>query len=421
MLLIRSGNRHNTIEFPQKAEVVILKAKGIPVLTNMAREIEKAFKHPVGHASDEGVFLSRPVHGRVAIAVTETLTSDNLEMILPSILTHLYQKSTDLKPNAVTIIVDERIKRTPEMNRFKKLFQKMIASGCRVIIHDPILQKITNLGTTRRGTPVWINSEFANADLKIVLSQIKPCPLFGFMESPLRMAHCCMSIDTIQSLKEMILPRAGEDKLPERHPVLDEFEEICHMVGFDGVLACLCNPAGEPIRIMAGEPVSLIREAEAVYQRHYCISVSPPFDIAVISFGPHHSERLPYLMQDSLLLAARVLKEGGNVLIMDDHTQRGGQGIFFDYICQSLSPAALIEGFIKSRNQSRTSNLGRSSQQSTSTDRNLEKIFGMAVIRHCQFRAADPSTVLAEWADEYENQPRIAVIPEAYGTFCYLD
>lgn len=34
-------------------------------------------------------------------------------------------------------------------------------------------------------------------------------------------------------------------------------------------------------------------------------------------------------------------------------------------------------------------------------------------------RAADPSTVLAEWADEYEKPARIAVIPDGYGTFCY--
>jgi hypothetical protein len=81
----------------------------------------------------------------------------------------------------------------------------------------------------------------------------------------------------------------------------------------------------------------------------------------------------------------------------------------------------LIEGFIKSRTQLGAGGFGQPNRQNAAADRSLEKIFGMEVIRRCQFRAADPSTVLAEWADEYEDRPRIAVIPEVYGTSYYPD
>ena len=421
MLQLRSGNRHNVIEFPEKAEVVILKAEGLPALTNLATEIETVFNIPVGHASDEDAFVSSPVHGQVVIAITDALLHENLEVILPSVLAHLYQKNEALKPSAVTIVFDEGIKRSPQASGFKKLFQTVNASGCRVIVHDPILQPMVDRGVTSRGTPVWVNSELANADLKIVIDQIKPSPLFGFMESPLRMARCCMSIDSIESLEAMVQSAAGEGLRLDRHPVFEEIQEITRMIGIDGSLAGISNPAGETIRVMAGEPSMIIRQAAVLYRRHYGILVSKPFDIAVISFGPNRPKRLFDSVQDGLLMATHLLKEGGQTLIMGDDTQGVGTDIFFDYICHFLSPSELTKGFIRSLNPLETSDLGQLNRQSTSADGSLEKIFGMEALRRCQFRAADPSAVLAEWADEYENPPRIAVIPEGYGIFCYPD
>jgi len=417
MLLLRSGSQHREINFPEQAEIEILKTDSLPVLTNLTPAVEDMFNSPIRADGAQKLFLSEAVPNRVAIAVTETVIDENIKIILPSILAHLYQKNKVLKPSAITIVVDEAIKRSTELNRFKKFFQKMVASGCRVIVHDPILQKMINLGTTHRGTPVWVNSEFTNADLKIVIDRVKPSPLFGLIESPLRMASCCMSIDAIESLKKMILPRVGEDNGPG-HPVLDELEEIHHMIGIENGLICLCNPMGEPIRIMAGHPVSLIRQAEAIYQRYYHITAPTSFNIAVISYGDHPPEQFPNPVQQGLLIASSVLKKGGHVLIMGNNTQKDKQDISFDYVCYSLSPAALIKEFIKSGLHSRSNGIRRWNRLTYAPNESLKKIFGSEVIRKCQFRAADPSTLLAEWVDEFEGRPRIAVIPEGSEIFC---
>ncbi|BBO72463.1 hypothetical protein DSCA_63930 [Desulfosarcina alkanivorans] len=421
MYSLQSGNRQHIIDFPEHAEVEILKAEGLPALADLKAALAAAFNNPVFDSGFRGTFPSRAVSGRVAFVVTETVTPEVLEVALPIILERLFQANADLKPSAVTIIVGDWLKRSNRADRFKKLFQTVNASGCRVIVHDPILQTMVEMGVTNRGTPVRVNSELANADLKIVLDRIKPCPLFGFVESPLRLARCCMSIDSIESLEAMVLPSAGENCRLDRHPVFDEIREIIHMVGIDGGVAGISSPTGETIRIVAGEPSMIIRQAASLYRRHYRISVSTPFDIAVVGFGPQRTDPFLELVQSGLLAAAQVLVDGGHVLIVGDDTRGVGTDIFFDYICHSLSPAALIDGFIKLRNQAGAGGLKQSNQQAAAADRSLEKIFGMEVIRRCQFRAADPSAVLAEWADEYEDRIRIAVIPEGHGSFFYPD
>ena len=418
MLQFQAGDRHSAIEFPKRAEVFILKADGLPVLTDPMTEIENTINHLAEESSPLGSFLSKAVHDRVSIAITDAVHHENLEVLLPSMLAQLYRKNEALKPSAVTIIVDEGIKRSPQARRFKKLFQTVNTSGCRVTIHDPVLQPLVDLGVTSRGTPVRVNSELADADLKIVIDRIKPSPLFGFLESVLRMARCCMSIDSIESLAAMGLA-AGAGHHRDGHPLLGELREIVRMIAIDGGLAGISNPTGETIRIMADEPSMIIRRSAALYRRHYDLPVSEPFDIAVINFGRHRPERLFSSVQDGLLVAARLLKEGGQALIMGDDTQRVGQDIFFDFVCHALSPSALIKTFVKSRNQLGADGFGQSHQKFASTARGLEKLFGGEVIRCCQFRAADPSTVLAEWADEYEAPPRIAIVPEGSGTFCY--
>jgi nickel-dependent lactate racemase len=421
MYSLQSGNRQHTIDFPEHADVEILTAEGLPVLVDLKAALAAAFNNPVFDNGFRGAFPSKAASGRVAFVVTETVTPEVLEVALPIVLERFFQVNADLKPSAVTIIVGNWLTHSARADRFKKLFQTVNASGCRVIVHDPILQTMVEMGVTNRGTPVRVNSELANADLKIVLDRIKPCPLFGFVESPLRLARCCMSIDSIESLEAMALQSAGESCRLDRHPVFDEIREIIHMVGIDGGVAGISSPTGETIRIVAGEPSMIIRQAESLYRRHYRISFSTPFDIAVVSYGPQRTEPFLESLQISLLAAAQVLAEGGNLMILGDDTQGVGKDIFFDYICHSLSPAALIEGFIKSRTQLGAGGFGQPNRQNAAADRSLEKIFGMEVIRRCQFRAADPSTVLAEWADEYEDRPRIAVIPEVYGTSYYPD
>ena len=421
MLQIQSGDRHTTISFPPKSTVEILRADGLPEPSNPVTEIEQTITDQAGAAIPPISFLSEAVQGRVAIAVTDAVIHENLVIALPSLLAYLYQKNATLKPASVTIVVAEGIKRSPQSDRFKKLFQKLNASGCRVIVHDPILQTMAHLGTTRRGTPVRVNSELANADLKIVIDQIKPNPLFGFVESPLRLARCCMAIDSIEELERMVLSSSGKDCRLDSHPVFDEMGEIIRRVGIDGSIAGISNPTGKTIKIMAGEPATIFRQVAAMYRRHYSIPISEPFDIAVISFGPGCPKQFLDAARDGLLVAAHLLKEGGKVLIIGNNTQGVGLDIFFDYACHCLSPSAVISGFIASGNRPGTGEPGPLYGQSLPSPANLEKVFGREVIRHCQLRAADPSTVLAEWADEYKDPPRIAVIPEGYGIFCYPD
>jgi nickel-dependent lactate racemase len=50
-----------------------------------------------------------------------------------------------------------------------------------VISHDPDDKaNLVDLGATQRGTPVWINRRFAQADLRIVVGNIEPHQFQGF-------------------------------------------------------------------------------------------------------------------------------------------------------------------------------------------------------------------------------------------------
>ena len=55
-----------------------------------------------------------------------------------------------------------------------------VAPGCRIVAHDALNARMVDFGLTSRGTPIRINAEFAEADLRIVIGQIDPHQFVGF-------------------------------------------------------------------------------------------------------------------------------------------------------------------------------------------------------------------------------------------------
>jgi hypothetical protein len=41
------------------------------------------------------------------------------------------------------------------------------------------------------------------------------------------------------------------------------------------------------------------------------------------------------------------------------------------------------------------------------------------ILKRCHLRAADSSAVIAEWLEEFEGRPALAVVPNANTTFFY--
>ena len=66
-------------------------------------------------------------------------------------------------------------------DEFSQILPLDISQRFVVVSHDSgDIENLINLGTTSRGTPVWVNRAFYQCDLKIVIGNIEPHQFAGF-------------------------------------------------------------------------------------------------------------------------------------------------------------------------------------------------------------------------------------------------
>jgi hypothetical protein len=144
------------------------------------------------------------------------------------------------------------------------------------------------------------------------------------------------------------------------------------------------------------------------------------FDIVVTSCSWQPHEDGCYQLHKGLMVAAPVVREGGKILILAACNQGVGEDIYFDYVCTSATPALFLAEIKKAEAAMGASQAFRLGRAIGDPGMDPLPAFETGVFRNCQLRAADPSAVIAEWVDEFKGRPRVAVIPNANSTYCYV-
>jgi lactate racemase len=230
------------------------------------------------------------------------------------------------------------------MNReeFAKKLGEEVLDRFPVYNHNPY-ENCTMLGTTSYGTPVSINSEFMNCDLKIGIGCIIPHWTRGFGGGGKLLMPGVAHIDTIQAnhgsligsgglkdgtLRTALAPSVGWGKY-ENNVMRFDIEEAVRMARFDMIANCLVNLRRETTDLFVGDPIDAhiagVRVAEKVYP-------TPPvsgMDVVVANGFMKANEAVL-----AVKLAVQCLKEkpGDLVLIVNPpdgqvtHYLRGGFG-----------------------------------------------------------------------------------------------
>lgn len=157
----------------------------------------------------------------------------------------------------------------------------------RIINHD-CEGKLTNLGTTKLGSPILINPLVLEADLKIAIGTIEPHYGAGFSGGAKILFPGCAGLEWIfhnHSLKR------GEFGVVDNQ-WRNDTEESAGKVGIDFLINAVLNYKQEIIGLYCGDWIKAHREgvslslkasiAEMPYKADFCIAGSSPFDLNFI-------------------------------------------------------------------------------------------------------------------------------------------
>ena len=188
--------RQRALWIPEKADVSLLRPTKMSPLRSPGDVLENALANPLVCESLE-TLARRVAPKRVSIAVPDETRQMPVRKILGILLKTIYSALPDLKPSALTIVIGGGLHPPAGHEAQERIAPPEITTGCRVVQHDAFTARMVDFGVTKRGTPVRINANFAEAGLKIVVGQIDPHQFVGFTGGSKGVVIGCGAVETV--------------------------------------------------------------------------------------------------------------------------------------------------------------------------------------------------------------------------------
>jgi nickel-dependent lactate racemase len=238
------------------------------------------------------------------------------EIILPEVLAVL--ENSGIARDAITILIGTGLHRPNEGTELIELVGKSVASRYRIINHFARQHdQLTHLGETPMGMPIWVNSTFANADLKIAVSLIEPHLMAGYSGGRKAICPGICGVETIRFFhgpEILSHPNATEGCI-EGNPVHEQSLAVARTVGVGFSVNVTMNEDRQVTGVFCGE-LEVAHAAGVRYvQEQASAFVDTPADIVVTSSAGHPLDLTLYQAVKGLTAVLPVVKEGGTIII----------------------------------------------------------------------------------------------------------
>ena len=301
-------NNELELDFPDSWDVHFLPPKGHdrPKLT--PEQIEQAFDNPIGTQRIRDLAQGKK---EVAILFEDITRPTRTYEILPYVLRELEQAGiTDAQIRLIAAVGTHGAHDNHAMR--KKLGQETL-ERFPVYNHNP-WENCTPVGKTSRGTPLAVNREVMNCDLRIGIGCIIPHPQVGFGGGGKIILPGVSHIDSIEYFHSKVMGMAPQTTGMgnyDENVMRFEVEEAAKLAGLDMTIDGLLNLRGEFSALFVGDPVLEHREGVKLAKEVYATEGISGVDIAVTNAFAKSNEAAI-----SIFAAIRSIKLPGGTIVM---------------------------------------------------------------------------------------------------------
>lgn len=314
------------VELPKNRVVGPLSIKPARPLPNPAVVISKILEKPIGTKP-----LLELAKGRknACILICDITRPVPNSVILPPILATLEKAGIARKD--ITILIATGLHRPNEGPELVELVGKEIARNYRVENHHgKEIQEHDYLGVTPMGVPVYLDSRYVRADLKITTGLIEPHLMAGFSGGR---KLICPGIAGIETVKIWHGPKFLEHPLAdcgivEGNPVHEENTRIALMAGCDFIVNVCVDGDRQITWAGAGDMIQAWEEGVRFVRQVVSAQVAEPVDVVLTSCAGYPLDTTWYQAVKGLTGALPILKQGGTIILVASLTEGLGSPEF---------------------------------------------------------------------------------------------
>jgi nickel-dependent lactate racemase len=309
------GKDQVTLDLPEGWTVkASVEPESIPPVSDVSAEVVRSLAEPIGSER-----LGDRVHAgmKIALVMDDGSRPTPVHLIYSHVLAEL--RRGGIKDADVTVV--------PAIGLHRGMAEEEVRQRLGIEAHAPLqfinpdcdnLESMLNLGTTSRGTPVWINRTVAEADIVVSIGCIEPHIIASFgggykniipgVAGRLTTAH-----NHTLNCSPATFNMVGQPI--DRNPMRLDLEEGAAMLRPPVfIINAILNNLQQVVKIVAGDPVKAHRAGVEASSRLYGVPVKAAADIVITDSHPMDSD----LRQGVKALAntVRALKPGGVIITL---------------------------------------------------------------------------------------------------------
>ncbi|MEM4540574.1 MAG: nickel-dependent lactate racemase [Archaeoglobaceae archaeon] len=340
MILVPYGNHEIHFPIKQNVKVYYLIPKAVEKVEDVKKETYKAINNPLGH-SLESFKTFRNVE-EICIVVSDHTRPLPLGPIVEAILDKFEEEKVD--PSKVTILVGGGLHETNEKAMRSILGERILRRVGGLLFHNAKnYEDLIYLGKTTRGTPIWLNRHYLEADKRIVIGAITPHQIVGYTGGAKGVAIGVAGYDTIENIHKLLThPKAGLGKL-DGNPAREEIDEIGRIAKIDLLINATLNYKNEVAKIFAGDWRSVFEFGVNYAKRLVEVPTPETFEVVITSPGGYPRDINVYQSQKALSAAEIVTRVGGYIVLAAECCEGIGDPVFEKVMESFSSPNDIID------------------------------------------------------------------------------
>jgi len=301
------------VNLPDDRVVGPLAIRPAPPLAEPEQAIAHALHHPIGSPS-----LAEIARGRknACVLICDITRPVPNRLILPPMLRILEEQG--IARQDILILVATGLHRPNEGAELDELVGPEIAARYRIENHHgKVRQEHDFLGTTPNGVPVWLDSRYVRADLKITTGLIEPHLMAGYSGGRKVICPGIAGLDTVEvwhGPRFLQHPRADCGIL-DGNPVHEENTRIAQMAGCDFIVNVCLDESRRITWVGAGDMIQAWQEGVRFVEKVVKVPVSQPLDVVVTTSAGYPLDTTWYQAIKGLTGALPIVKHGGTIVL----------------------------------------------------------------------------------------------------------
>ena len=300
------GQKHFEVEERRLLYELKPKILARPSMTEEQESLWRALRNPIGTERIENLVSKGD---EVALLVDDWTRPTPAYKVVPIVLEELLNTGVEARDIRIVLACGTHSPLTK--SQMEKKLGKNVVAKFRVQNHNP-RGDLQYLGESMKGTPVFINRFFMEADFKVAVGGICAHPVAGYGGGAKIIVPGVAGEKTINhNHSRADSPNVAIGKV-EGNPVREDMEDIARMAGLDFKVDVILNQWKEIIHTVAGDVVKAHREGILRYNQVYGTEVSEKADIVVL--GAHPRDATIYHGTFALPCAVPFVEEGRPII-----------------------------------------------------------------------------------------------------------